>query len=643
MAANIKINVDNKQAIQKVNEVISKVNEAHNTANKPLKVGNQGVDKIKQAEKALNKLKGTATSGIGKQLAGTFAGIGKAILSPLGAAIVSVELLFKITKSFFDFATSSSKIRKSNLEDELKQIKNQNEELEEQQKKHNDIIKTLEGLNSQQKLSNVQREYAIQLTNQLEGSYKDVNFQIDQSTGKIKNFNQQLQKIQKQQREERIAALEDQIEKAKQMMDTKFNQKFGNFMTGNMSLGDTENDWNWMYRLLNTWQKVWAKRRQMGIFADESLASPLQKEYNKIHKMLEEAGDDYSKRIKVFRQIKRLIQDPQIAGQFSQIINSSEAGIIEKNSKQLAKLKNVEEQAKDATQKYIDAKRKQNTELKKQKDTLEELDEWIKKTQRDREFNNSPAQKQVEMLRNQITDADVKIAELRNKWNQQDMKQMFDIPSYEGEIDDLTEKIKDAISPEYKEMLTEQRNQLYAKQMDAEAEINASKKQQLKLEEEINKTTQQRYKKLNDLLDIQKKYGDTTKSFFSSQLNGIQSKVYEQAGKSTEYQLKQMKEKFREQYKRDANTDEIEVMKSLINANAELNKLQNSSSIPIESTITNELARKGGFASSVVVEDANSLNKRILEASEKQASNSEKMLNKVDKLDSTIKQLGILR
>lgn len=642
MAANIKINVDNKQAVQNVNEVITKVNEAQNAASKPLKIGNQGVDKIKEAQKSLNGFKRIAVSGVGKQLTRAFADVGKALLSPIGAAIISVELLYKITKSFFSYATSASKIRKSNLEDELKQIKKQNEELEEQQKKHNDIIKTLEGLNSQQKLSNVQREYAIQLTNQLEGSYKDVNFQIDQSTGKIKNFNQQLQKIQKQQREERIAALEDQIEKAKQMMDTKFNQKFGNFMTGNMSLSDTENDWNWMYRLLNNWQKVWKMRRDMGILADDSLATPLQKEYNRIHKMLEEAGDDYTKRIKVFRQVKRLIQDPQIASQFSQIINSSEADIIEKNSKQISRLKNVEEQAKQSTNDYVAAQQKKNASYKAQKDSLKQLDEWIKKTQRDREFNNSPAQKQVEMLRNQIKEADVKLAELQNK-RSKEIENYFNLPSYQGEIADLQKQIREAITPELKETLNKQLVDLIAKQQDAQDALNESENKQLKIEEEINKTTQQRVKKQNELLDIQKKYGETTKSFFDSQLKGLQSKVYEQAGKSIEYQLKQMKERFKEQYKRDANENEVNAMKDLINANAEFAKMQQANPIPIESTITNDLARKGGFASSVVVEDANSLNKRILEASEKQASNSEKMLGKVDKLETTIKQLGILR
>lgn len=642
MAANIKINVDNKQAVQKVNEVVTKVNEAQNAASKPLKIGNQGIDKIKQAQKSLNGFKRIAVSGVGKQLTRAFADVGKALLSPIGAAIISVELLYKITKSFFNYATSASKIRKSNLEDELKQIKKQNEELEEQQKKHNDIIKTLEGLNSQQKLSNVQREYAIQLTNQLEGSYKDVNFQIDQSTGKIKNFNQQLQKIQKQQREERIAALEDQIEKAKQMMDTKFNQKFGNFMTGNMSLGDTENDWNWMYRLLNNWQKVWKMRRDMGILADDSLATPLQKEYNRIHKMLEEAGDDYTKRIKVFRQVKRLIQDPQIASQFSQIINSSEADIIEKNSKQISRLKNVEEQAKQSTNDYVAAQQKKNASYKAQKDSLKQLDEWIKKTQRDREFNNSPAQKQVEMLRNQIKEADTKLAELQNK-RSKEIENYFNLPSYQGEIADLQKQIREAITPELKETLNKQLVDLIAKQQDAQDALNESENKQLKIEEEINKTTQQRVKKQNELLDIQKKYGETTKSFFDSQLKGLQSKVYEQAGKSIEYQLKQMKERFKEQYKRDANENEVNAMKDLIGLNAEYNRAQQTNPIQIEGTITNELARKGGFASSVVVEDANSLNKRILEANEKQVSINEKLLGKVDKLDATIKQLGILR
>ena len=60
-----------------------------------------------------------------------------------------IEKGYKITKSFYSYVTGASKVKKMNLEDELKQIKKQNEELEEQQKKHNDIIKTLEGLNSQ--------------------------------------------------------------------------------------------------------------------------------------------------------------------------------------------------------------------------------------------------------------------------------------------------------------------------------------------------------------------------------------------------------------------------------------------------------------------------------------------------------------
>ena len=192
-------------------------------------------------------------------------------------------------------------------------------------------------------------------------------------------------------------------------------------------------------------------------------------------------------------------------------------------------------------------------------------------------------------------------------------------------------------------MLSKQITELAAKQKDAEAAMAESKERERQIDEKILKLTQQKINKTNELLDLQKKYGETTKSFFGSQLKSIESKVYERTGKSLEYQLKQMKEKFKEQYKREANADEQNVMKNLISTNYELNKMQQNIPIPIQSTITNELARKGGFASSVVVEDANSLNKRILEANEKQVSINEKMLGKVDKLDSTIKQLGILR
>ena len=638
MAAKIKIDVDNKQAVQNVNQVITKVNEAQKAASKPLNIGNQGVDKIKQAQKALNKFKGTATTGLGKQIGGAFAGIGKALLSPIGAAIASVELLWKITKSFYDFCKGAEETRRMTLKENLQDQQKITKELGEQQKKDNEIVKTLSQLNSQEKLTNTQREYAVTLANQLAASYEGVTFQIDKQTGKIKNLNQQLLKIQQIQKQQQIQTMESEIQNAVELIKAEFGKEFNDIWSDDTDVFTDKVD-DWWTKTLNKWDKYihFTKPVQVGY-----QGSAMERSLPAIRQMEQEAGNDLEKRILMLQKMGSVIEDKDKKEAWASLFRGPQAQLILDNIKKIRQLKDANKEAQKAVNDLIGAQDKQTSSFKKQKDALQQLEEWKKKTERDRQFNNSPAQKQVDILNKQIKDAEKKLTQLQNKRKEESDFQ-FDLPWYQGQLNELQQKFNNAITPEYQQMLSKQITELAAKQKDAEAAMTESKERERQIDEKILKLTQQKINKTNELLDLQKKYGETTKSFFGSQLKSIESKVYERTGKSLEYQLKQMKEKFKEQYKREANADEQNVMKNLISTNYELNKMQQNIPIPIQSTITNELARKGGFASSVVVEDANSLNKRILEANEKQVSINEKMLGKVDKLDSTIKQLGILR
>lgn len=636
MAAKIKIDVDNKQAVQNVNEVISKIDEAQKAAGKPLKVGNQGVDKIKQAEKALNKLKGTATTGIGKQLGSAFAGIGKALLSPIGAAIVSFEILFKICKAYYNQIREGQN-QKLNSQNRLNILKQESKQLEEEKKKTEDIAKVLQELNSQEKLTNIEREFAVSLVNQLNEGYEGMNLQIDKSTGKIKNLNQEMAKLRQLQKQQQIGNINQQMDSLSNAIDAQLNEIFTDFVQGFKSLKSD----NFAYNLPTKTDRMKANLSDM--FGGIGQVRQIYSHLAQFQEELNAAGEDYVKRMEIVeKKIFPLIQDTEDKTKLASLIGSSDWKDMKELAKRLNELKNIQTDVNKATQDYVAAQVKAKAATKNQKDAIKQLEQWKKKTQRDRQFNASPAQKQVEMLRDQITEADTKLAELQNKLKKQG-ENYLELPSYQAQIEDLQKKIREAVSPEYKQMLQNQLVDMINKQKDAQGALNDSLEKQHKIEEEINKNTQQRVKKVNELTDLQKKYGETTKSFFGSQLKSIESKLYEQVGKATEYQLKQMKEKFRQQFKRDATFEEQGVMKDLIKANAELNRMQKVNPIPIEGTITNELAKKGGFASSVVVEDANSLNKRLLEANEKQVSINEKMLGKVDKLDSTIKQLGILR
>lgn len=636
MAANIKINVENKQAVQKVNEVITKVNEAQAAASKPLDIGNQGVNKVKQAQKSLNGFKRIAVSGIGKQVTRAFADVGKALLSPIGAAIVSFEILYKICKAYYSQIREGEN-QKLDSENRLKILKQENKQLEEEKKKSEDLAKTLAELNSHEKLTNVERELAISLVNQLNEGYQGMNLQIDKATGKVKNLNEEMAKLREQQRQQQIANVTEQMATLSNAIDAQLNEIFTDWVQGFKSLGAD----NFAYNLPTKTDRMKANLSDMfgGIGEVRQIYSHLAE----IQNALNEAGDDYVKRMKVVKQmIFPLIQDTEDKTKLASLIGGSNWKDMQELSKKLGNLKNTQQDATKAVTQYVLAQDKATKSTKNQKDALQQLDEWVKKTNRDQQFNNSPAQKQVEMLRNQIAEADTKLAELQNK-RSKEIANYLDLPSYEGEIADLQKKIREAISPEYKQSLQKQLVDAINKQKDAQAALTDSEEKQRKIEEDILKTTQERVKKTNELGEIQKKNAKTQQDFYSSQLKGIQSKVYEMNGKSIEYQLKQMKEKFKEQFKREANADEQAAMKGLISANVELNQAQKTNPVPIESTITNELARKGGFASSVVVEDANSVNKRILDANEKQVSINEKMLSKVDKLDSTIKQLGIIR
>ena len=636
MAANIKIKVDNKEAVQGVNEVIAKVNEAQKAASKPIKIGNQGVDKIKQAQKSLNSFKRIAVSGIGKQVTGAFAGIGKALLSPIGAAIVSFEILYKICKAYYSQIREGEN-KKLDSQNRLNTLKQESKQLEEEKKKSEDLAKILQEINSHEKLTNTEREFAVSLVNQLNEGYEGMNLQIDKSTGKVKNLNQEMAKLRQLQKQQEIGNITQQMNSLKNAIDAQLNEIFTDFVQGFKSLGSD----NFAFNLPTKTDRMKANLSDMfgGIGEVREIYSHL----GEIQDALDAAGDDFVKRMEVVEKvIFPLIQDTEDKTKLAGLIGSSDWKEMKEHAKRLNELKNTQSDINKLTNEYIQSRVKLNQAAKKEKNPLDQLEEWKKKTQRDREFNAAPAQKQVEMLTKQIEQADKKLVQLNSDLKEQGNKYAFDLPNYQGQIEDLRKKINDAIAPEYKKMLEDQLAQLIAKQYDADIAIQASLSKQRQLEEDINKATQQRINKTNELADIQKKVAKAEQDFFGSQLKSLQSKAYQMAGRQMEYQLKEMKEKFKQQFKRDATSEEENAMKDIIGANFEMNHMQKNP-VQIESTITNELARKGGFASSVVVEDANSVNKRILDANEKQVSLYNKMLSKVEKLETTVKEFGVIR
>ena len=77
---------------------------------------------------------------------------------------------------------------------------------EEESKKTLEVINRIQELNNVEKLSNVQKTEMISLLEKMGGSYKNLGLQIDQATGKIKNFDEVSVEVMKQDLQRRIDA-----------------------------------------------------------------------------------------------------------------------------------------------------------------------------------------------------------------------------------------------------------------------------------------------------------------------------------------------------------------------------------------------------------------------------------------------------
>lgn len=251
-----KMTMDGNQVITVQNNVLKNfdnVNKAIKQTNKNLsQMGSDDVnpykhitdsDTVNRADNSLNEFGRTIKSlrihgidPITNSIARFINVLGGGMFNTVTAMVTAVMALFyairKVNSLIQDYYGALSS-RANTL---LKISKQRVKDTEDERKQIDKVINQLKQMNKKQKLSNVEKNIALSLVQQIKNKWSDVGIQIDKNTGKIKNFNEVEARLNREQKFTTYEELQKQIK----YQDTKLDLSLAKY-TGKNNLFKAKN------------------------------------------------------------------------------------------------------------------------------------------------------------------------------------------------------------------------------------------------------------------------------------------------------------------------------------------------------------------------------------------------------------------
>lgn len=635
MSIKAKIQVDSS-------EVKKGLQEAENTAKKTGANIKDSMEKAGQGFESINKLGGT--------MGGTLKNVQEAImglLSPVGLVMAGITALGTLAVKVWDMMTVSAEEYAAKAAAISQKTKADIETVFKESEESNTYLDRLKELASIEELSNAMKIEAATLISILEKRYSDLGLSIDMATGKIKGLDEAQQRMLQRQLKIKTASAE------------------ANFSATRMEASAAT-------------EKVLGKRNVYGYFSPMGFGSPsssksvylankwnsssLESKREVAWEMIKNATSDSE--IKNWETLATTL-DKMIAAQeelnlLREIGHKSEKAYIEelknRSNDELAKAskKNIEEAKKlsEANDQKVAARNIKNSD-----DTTKLLtyDVFLS------EFKNKKAEDLAE-----IEKINKELARLqKEKFEVEKLLPDFDIPELKNEylkigdeIIKLDKKRSDLALNQvkceseilkYEELIAEikkKNSDYYAVQKDSlNQEINLADMKLKGLDDEVakqkllydikSKGIMLDEKEVETIIKKQKELGALNlKQDLKGQAESLQIQAMKAAGKGKEAaQLEAIRNA--EKIKGLKLTEkEIEQVKKLSDLQYELGAVFPSIQVG-QGTITNELARRGGFASSVVTDTSLDVNSQILAVQKAQES-------LLKQIDAEIKKLGVI-
>lgn len=634
MAIKAKFSVDNREMKKGLQEVEQQAKKTGANIKENMERAGQGFESI-------NKLGGT--------MGGTLKNVQEAImglLSPVGLVMAGITALGTLAVKVWDMMTVSAEEYAMKASNAVEKANKNLEETFKQEETDSGYLERLKELASAEELSNAMKMEAAELISILTKRYGDLGLSIDMATGKITGLDEAQRTFLKNQQQLKVDAAKISVNAQKMAADSATENALGirnlNAYVTPFEFGDASKSSN--VRRADKWNrgglegKLEIANEMMQSSTDEDDIETWKKLALEIEKMILAQNElnmlvEYGERSeKAYAEAlkKRSQQTANVATE-----NHKQAAERSKKSREQAQEK--DNYANLSTKDKITYKENENVkELEKRKELTESIiknEEKLKDLQAKQKAIESKVGKgdaDVDKEYIKIGDEIAKTNEAIAKAEAERQESLTKSYQIEKEIAALKKKSADYYSSQ-KDSLNQEIDIARMKLKGLEDEvakqklINDLKSKGIMLDE----------KEVEEILKKQKELGALNlKQDLKGQAESLQIQAMKAAGKGKEAaQLEAVRNA--EKVKGAKLTEkEIEQVKKLSDLQYELANFSTNVQIG-QGTITNELASRGGFASSVVTDSKTDVNNQILTVQKAQ----EALLKQIE---AELKKMGVI-
>lgn len=636
-----------------------------------------------QAKNATKGMKGV-TDQFGKGL-GQIRGFLSGAVSWWTALIIAVELATKTLKYFFENLTQSTTKMTTRGQNAVKVAELSKKKVQQETKAAQDLITKLIELNKAQSLNADQQRLADSIVAKLNRQYKDLGITLDQTTGKYKGLYQAQREIDQRNNKVQANALNNQIRGQRDIINAALKTAFGteinigknvsgnDFFTIAQKIGGTLGAQN-SELLAQKWNtKDISKQLEVidqligGISSSEQFMQNASAVRDAMQQLI-----DYKKQLQDLNSI-----DTQIVEAENRLTNAlkEQRDVLKSTREETEKLnKSYEDQQRanslagldpedraNALRSEVEQLKKKNEELQKTKQIQEEQSRYINLDANvdRRELTNTnqkrkEAEKRIAEIRSQIDEAVRQQNKNKQKFRDKELQyyaqekvlqtQLVKAQKQLNELNEKATQYQNAYAQSESKRLQHQQSiaDLDKERAENINEIQAKEKEIAQIEAQLAKERADAELKAWQAEQQRiKNYSDFVNDLMKKQIEGLNDIL----GKKKDNLLLELQINAEKVRGRKLTEEEVAALKSYVDVMTLQDQFKANEKLNIQSNgvISNDIARKGGWASSVVVDRAQDINKQILDVQKSQVDLMSKLNETMKTSNDLLKQFSVIQ
>ena len=655
--------------VKKIDEAVKKVGkDIQKTTTEQAKNGTEGVKAV--------------TNQFGKGV-GQIRGFLRGAVSWWTLIIIAMEMATKAVKYFFNNLTQSVSKMTTRGQVAIKIAEQNKKKVQQETKAAQDLIGKLQELNKVQKLSLQQQRLADSIVVKLNKQYKELGITLDQTTGKYINLYEAQLKIEQRNRTVQANTLRNQISAQKDVINAALKTAFGSEINIDQNVAGSQ-----FFTLAQKLGKTLGAQNA-DILARKWNTHDIEKQLEVIDELI--AGLSSSSK---FMQNASTVRDAMkaLVDYKNQIIDANNR-LTEAFRAQRDALRATKEQTDKLNKAYKDQQRANSLDglspedranaLKNEVNQLEKRNQILAQTKKIRQSQYDKAMADsfsdpinFEWLEDRLRESQKSIQEIEGEYDnlvtkrskyvswfaQRDGKMLTpDEVELSRQYAEKMQKLTDDINKKQKELTAQQDklNNLKSDYKDAEIQIQASTQRLLQIEQALADIDKEKVENINEIQQLTQQianieaqieqakqkqaeeqqqridnYKDYVNGLFRKQSDTLNAII----GKKKQSLLLQAKINAQKILGRDLTEEELETLKKYAEVDQLISKYKQGQKVDIgrQTVITNDIARKGGYASSVVVDRSVDVNQQILAVQKTQ----EKLMSDIKDL---MKQYSVIQ